>query len=122
MADQLLECIGVSMLDQVPCDWEESVSSERECDALGMKSGMERGSDRGSMVSMSISANGSAEDGGSSCGDVSVVMGGHLKSLRVDSSSPAELSSSSEQVVLSGTLFVPPLSNLEARFWRVGPM
>lgn len=122
MADQLLEWIGVSMVDHVPCEWDESVSSERECDALGIKSGMERGSDKGSMVSMSISANGSAEEGGSSWGDVSVVIGGHLKSLREDSSSPAELSSSSEQEALSGTLFVPPLRILEARFWRVGPM
>ena len=109
------------MLDHVPWDWDESVSSERECDALGMKSGMERGSDKGSIVSMSMS-NGSAEDGGSSWGGVSVVIGGHLKSLREDSSSPAELSSSSEQVALSGTLFVPPLSIRQARFWRVGPM
>lgn len=109
------------MLDHVPCDWDESVSSEREWDALGMKSGIERGSDKGSIVSMSISANGSAEEGGSSWGDVSVVIGGHLKSRREDSSSPAELSSSSEQVVLSGTLFVPPLRILQARFWRVGP-
>lgn len=69
-----------------------------------------------------MSANGSAEIGGSSWGHVSVVIGGHLKSLREDSSSPAELSSSSEHVALSGTLLVPPLSNLEARFWRVGPM
>lgn len=116
LADQVLECMGVSMLDQVPCDWDESVSSEREWEALGMKSGMERGSHKGSMVSMSISANGSAEEGGSPWGEDSVAMGGHLKSLRVDSSSAAELSSSSEQVALSGTLFVPPLMILQARF------
>lgn len=122
LVDQLLEWIGVSMLDHVPCDWDESVSSERDWDALGIKSGMERGSDKGSMASMSISANGSAEDGVSTCGDDAVVIGGHLNNLRVDSSSAAELSSSSEQVALSGTLFVPPLRSLEARFCRVGPM
>ena len=122
LADQLLEWMGVSMLDHVPWDWDESVSSEREWVALGMKSGMERGSDKGSIVSMSISGKGSAEEGASSWGHASVVIGGHLKSRRADSSSAAELSSSSEQVALSGTLFVPPLRILEARFWRVGPM
>ena len=76
LADQLLEWISVSMLDHAPCDWDKSVSSERDWDALGMKLGMERGSDRASMASMSISGKGSVEEGATSWGDVSVVMGG----------------------------------------------
>ena len=82
--------------------------------ALGMKSGMESGSERGSMVSMSTST----KDSASGRGDM---MGGHL---RRPSSSGPELSSSSEQVALSGTLFVPPRRKpcLDARFFRVGPI
>jgi len=73
---------------------------------------------------MSTSANGSEEDEASASGEVSMEMGGHLRSLVLPSSSPPELSSSSEHVALSGTLFVPPRRNpcLEARFFRVGPI
>ena len=106
------------------CDCEESVSSDKECDALGMKSGIDSGSDNGSMVSISISASPSGEDV-SSMLQASCTIGGHLKSLVPPSSSPPELSSSSEHVVLSGTLFLPPLyiPCLDCtRFLWTGPM
>ena len=102
--------IGVSMPEDHVCecasisDWE-----------LGMKSGMERGSERGSMVSMSISLENGLEEEFTFAGrDVETSatktgMGGRLNTSSL-SSSPAELSSSSETAALCGTLLVPPLN------------